>query len=224
MSFMQTLSPSLLHILNRLMLFLFISPAVIVCGYQTRWEISKTAYSRDCPRRQGCVSVIYVYRGTDAAKLFVSSMLKEEEDISSILKKIISLSITTDEEKLFKSAVNCHICVDELKKDRVRDHDHLTENFKWESPELWNEESMMQIPDEMDTGFVSKVDLEYPEEIHDAHNCLPVAAEKIKTNKAMLSSYQLNLSDKLGSKSVDLIANLYRTFPIKLNMLPILEM
>ncbi|GBN49656.1 hypothetical protein AVEN_160547-1 [Araneus ventricosus] len=50
------------------------------------------------------------------------------------------------------------------------------ENFKWESLELWNEENIIQIPDEGDTGSVFKVDLEYPEEIHDAHNCLPVAA------------------------------------------------
>ncbi|GBN23470.1 hypothetical protein AVEN_224307-1 [Araneus ventricosus] len=152
------------------------------------------------------------YREIDAAKLFVSSMLKEEE-ISSILKTIISLSITTDEEKLFKSAVNCHICGDELRKDRVRDHDHWNEqsirggytitkqyaqannksmsnfdpsnpskyilyfdannlygwamsqalsldNFKWESLELWNEESIIQIPDEGGTGFFFKVDLE----------------------------------------------------------------
>ncbi|GBM57685.1 hypothetical protein AVEN_222537-1 [Araneus ventricosus] len=74
------------------------------------------------------------------------------------------------------------------------------ENFKYESPELWNEENIIQIPDEGDTGSVFKVDLEYPEEIHDNHNCLPVAAEKMKINKAMLSSYQLNLSDKLGFK------------------------
>ncbi|GBN29853.1 hypothetical protein AVEN_36682-1 [Araneus ventricosus] len=42
-----------------------------------------------------------VYRGIDAAKLFVPSMLKEEEEISSILKKISSLSITTDEERSY---------------------------------------------------------------------------------------------------------------------------
>ncbi|GBM78099.1 hypothetical protein AVEN_132235-1 [Araneus ventricosus] len=155
------------------------------------------------------IKPLTVYCGIGAAKLFVSSMLKEEE-ISSILKKIISLSITTDEEKLFKSAVNCHICGDELKKDRVRDYDHFTEQgirgglstitkryaqannkymsnfdpsnpskcimyfdmnnlygwamsqalplekFKYESPELWNEESIMQIPDEGDTDLFSK--------------------------------------------------------------------
>ncbi|GBN37976.1 hypothetical protein AVEN_255551-1 [Araneus ventricosus] len=71
-----------------------------------------------------------VYREIDAAKLFVSSMLKEEEEISSILKTIISLSITSDEEKLFKSAVNCHICGDELTKDRVHDHDHLNGKYR----------------------------------------------------------------------------------------------
>ncbi|GBO00524.1 hypothetical protein AVEN_72866-1 [Araneus ventricosus] len=73
-------------------------------------------------------------------------------------------------------------------------------NFKWESSELWNEESIMQIHNEGDTCFVSKVDLEYPEEIHDSHNCLVVATEIMKANKSMLSSYQLNLVDKLEFK------------------------
>ncbi|GBN37975.1 hypothetical protein AVEN_255550-1 [Araneus ventricosus] len=57
------------------------------------------------------------------------------------------------------------------------------DNFKFESLELWNEESIIQIPDEGDTGFVFKVDLEYTEEIHDAHNSLPVAAEKMEKIK-----------------------------------------
>ncbi|GBN67355.1 hypothetical protein AVEN_70792-1 [Araneus ventricosus] len=84
------------------------------------------------------VKSLTVYRGIGAAKLLVSSMLKEEEEISSILKKIISLSKPTDEEKLFKSAVNCQLCGDELKKDRVRDYDHLTGKYKGSAHNICN--------------------------------------------------------------------------------------
>ncbi|GBN43362.1 hypothetical protein AVEN_80824-1 [Araneus ventricosus] len=82
------------------------------------------------------------------------------------------------------------------------------ENFQWESPELWDEERILQIPDERETGFIFEVDLEYPKEIHDTHNCLPVAAEKLKTDKSMLSPYQLNLVDKLGYKTTESITKL----------------
>ncbi|CAL1299813.1 unnamed protein product, partial [Larinioides sclopetarius] len=66
-----------------------------------------------------------VYRGERAAAMFIASLLKEEDEISAILKKNTPMSITDEEEKLFISAVNCHICGAELKKDKVRDHDHL---------------------------------------------------------------------------------------------------
>ncbi|GBN27386.1 hypothetical protein AVEN_80280-1 [Araneus ventricosus] len=60
------------------------------------------------------------------------------------------------------------------------------ENFQWESPELWDEERILQIPDEGETGFIF-VDLEYPKEIQDTHNCLLVVAEKLKKDKSMLT-------------------------------------
>ena len=38
-------------------------------------------------------------------------------------------------------------------------------------------------------GMILEVDLEYPKTLHDSHNDYPLAAEKIKVNKEMLSEY-----------------------------------
>ena len=38
-------------------------------------------------------------------------------------------------------------------------------------------------------GMILEVDLEYPNELHELHNDYPLAAEKMKVTKEMLSSY-----------------------------------
>ena len=37
--------------------------------------------------------------------------------------------------------------------------------------------------------MILEVDLEYPKSLHDLHNDYPLAAEKVKVNKEMLSEY-----------------------------------
>ena len=38
-------------------------------------------------------------------------------------------------------------------------------------------------------GLILEVDLEYPHELHDLHNDYPLAPEKVKVSKSMLSGY-----------------------------------
>ena len=47
-------------------------------------------------------------------------------------------------------------------------------------------------------GLMLDVDLEYPQALHDQHNDYPVAAEKIKVNKDMLSNYCETTRQKYG--------------------------
>ena len=42
-------------------------------------------------------------------------------------------------------------------------------------------------------GMILEVDLEYPKELHELHNDYPLAAEKIKVTKEMLSPYCENI-------------------------------
>ena len=42
-------------------------------------------------------------------------------------------------------------------------------------------------------GMILEVDLEYPSELHELHNDYPLATEKMKVTKEMLSSYCKNI-------------------------------
>ena len=71
-----------------------------------------------------------IYRGVNAVEHFIESVLKEEENILSILSKVEPMSLTPDEEKTFKNAKLCHVCGDRLGADSVRDHCHITGKFR----------------------------------------------------------------------------------------------
>ena len=42
-------------------------------------------------------------------------------------------------------------------------------------------------------GMILEADLEYPKELHELHNDYPLAAEKMKVTKEMLSPYCKNI-------------------------------
>ena len=44
-------------------------------------------------------------------------------------------------------------------------------------------------------GCVLEVDLEYPKELHELHNDLPLAPDKIEIKREMLSRYQVKIAD-----------------------------
>ena len=46
--------------------------------------------------------------------------------------------------------------------------------------------------------WTTDTDLEYPNELHELHNDIPLAAEKMKVTKEMLSSYCKNIQEKFG--------------------------
>lgn len=66
------------------------------------------------------------YRGEDAGKHFVDSILDMEDTLMKILQRNIPIIITDEQENEFQNANNCIFCDKELKTDRVRDHDHIT--------------------------------------------------------------------------------------------------
>ena len=64
---------------------------------------------------------------------------------------------------------------------------------------------------ESKTGFVLKVDLEYPDKLHDWHNDYSLAPEKLAVPYEMLSDYCKEIAEKYGIKVGDvkkLISNL----------------
>ena len=57
-------------------------------------------------------------------------------------------------------------------------------------------------------GYILEVDLKYPEHLHDSHSNYPLAAEKLKITKVMLSAYSSSLTNNHATY-VKLSPNLY---------------
>lgn len=55
----------------------------------------------------------------------------------------------------------------------------------------------MKIPTEGRLGYALEVDLEYPPELHDDHNCYPLAPEHKIVQDKELSSYSQELWEEL---------------------------
>ena len=67
----------------------------------------------------------------DISKVFVEKLVEVTKGIyNDFYKKPKPLSLTSAEQKSFVKAVNCHICGDELKEDKVRDHCHFTGQYR----------------------------------------------------------------------------------------------
>ena len=86
-----------------------------------------------------------------------------------------------------------------------------TGGFKWLTEE---EVDLQKFNDESEKGLILEVDLEYPEELHDLHNDYPLAAEKIKITKDMLSPYCREIAEKFKVK-VGLVQKLVPTLSNK---------
>lgn len=84
-----------------------------------------------------------------------------------------------------------------------------TGGFKW----VTNPDSICyeELPADHPIGYILEVDLEYPEELHDAHNSYPLAPERLSVKQHWISPYQ---QDLLGGQKVDstkkLIPNLVK--------------
>ena len=63
-----------------------------------------------------------------------------------------------------------------------------TGNFKWMTDKEISKIDLGKYKSDGKKGLIPEVDLEYPQELHDIHNNYPVAPEKVKVSKNMLSA------------------------------------
>ena len=87
-----------------------------------------------------------------------------------------------------------------------------TGGFRWLDEEEVNDLDVDNIPEDGSKGYILEVDLEYPEELHGAHDQYPLAPEKTLVTDDMLSSYSKDLKEKfkIGNSTVPkLIPNLH---------------
>ena len=54
-------------------------------------------------------------------------------------------------------------------------------------------QELIDHPSDADKGYILEVNLEYPEELHDAHNDYPLAVERLKVDNTWMSDYQQNI-------------------------------
>ena len=67
-----------------------------------------------------------------------------------------------------------------------------TSGLKWIDPKEFD---LNEYTSNSSKGCVLKVDLEYPKELHELHNDYPLAPDKMKIRREMLSEYQLKIAD-----------------------------
>ena len=71
-----------------------------------------------------------------------------------------------------------------------------TGKFRWITDKKINKIDLGKYKTNGKKGLISVVDLEYPQELHDLHNDYPVAPEKAKVSKNMLSRYCKKIAEK----------------------------
>ena len=71
---------------------------------------------------------------------------------------------------------------------------HLpTGGFKWLTNEEISNIDLGKYYENSKEGLMLEVDLEYPNDLHEIHNDYPVAPEKLKVSKDMLSEYCIKI-------------------------------
>ena len=71
-----------------------------------------------------------------------------------------------------------------------------TGGFRWMTQKQIDNINLAKYKEDSNKGFIAEVDLEYPKELHNLHNDYPLAPEKVKVTKDMLSDYCQNIADK----------------------------
>ena len=89
-----------------------------------------------------------------------------------------------------------------------------TGGFKWMTQKQIDNIDLAKYKEDSKNGLILEVDLKYPEELHDLHNDYPLAAEKIKVEKDMLSNYCKRIADKYNI-SIGLVSKLIPTLSNK---------
>ena len=74
-----------------------------------------------------------------------------------------------------------------------------TRGFEWVN----YTDQILETPADADHGFILEVDLDYPSQLHREHNDYPLAPEKMKVTKSMMSPYQHRLIDELSITSFE---------------------
>ena len=68
--------------------------------------------------------------------------------------------------------------------------------FKWLNQKEIDKFDVNSICENSSDGYISEVDLKYPDELHELYNDYPLAPEKLEISQNMLSKYCSNVANK----------------------------
>ena len=71
-------------------------------------------------------------------KIFIDTLEKNKKEIYKKFKFPKDMIMTRHDKFVYDNSTNCHICNEELGKDRVRDHCHLSGKFRGAAHEVFN--------------------------------------------------------------------------------------
>ena len=74
----------------------------------------------------------------DIPQLFIESLEKDIKEIYNRFKKPKKMVMTREDRMTYKKATHCHICEEEIKDIKVRDHCHLTGKFRGAAHSICN--------------------------------------------------------------------------------------
>lgn len=84
-----------------------------------------------CCSHNSSLNKYVAYRGSDCVTVFIKSLIKDAKRIRTILSnKVPMLPLTLEQELKFQKSTICHICNEVLFDDKVRDHDHITSEYR----------------------------------------------------------------------------------------------
>ena len=91
-----------------------------------------------------------------------------------------------------------------------------TGGFRWMTEQQIQKVNVNVCREDRKKGMILEVDLEYPKELHERHNDYPLAAEKMKVSKDMLSPYCKDIQKQFGI-SIGQVSKLIQTLSSKKN-------
>ena len=81
-------------------------------------------------RSDGKTQQPQLYCGPDAAKHFLAALQVEEHKINAVFVNLDPMHMTPEDHKSHMNATDCHVCNKALKGDSVRDHCHITGEYR----------------------------------------------------------------------------------------------
>ena len=167
------------------------------------------SYSYIVLRCDGCTEPPVEYRGPNAAGHFLESLQEEEREIKALLADPKAMRMTLGNWHAFRTAEMCHVCDKPLEGDSVSDHCHITGKYRGVAHTACNLKVRLSPKNTtIPVVFHNLHDLEYPEDLHDAHNAYPLAPERMAVKKGWMSEYQHSLLCMAPTEVEKLVPNL----------------